>query len=59
MAAGHRHADVLDYTLAQFTGYLELALKRERREWRQQILAANWGVNGGEGLKTALADLAD
>ncbi|UDF33753.1 UNVERIFIED_ORG: hypothetical protein LHJ69_14145 [Shinella sp. XGS7] len=49
MAAGHRHADVLDYTLTQFTGYLELALKRERREWRQQILAANWGVNGGRG----------
>jgi len=59
VANGHRHADILGYTLRQFRRYLVLAQKRERRAWREQLLAANWGTSGGEQLKKALAVLQD
>ena len=38
--AGHRHADILNYTMAQFEGYLRRALRREREERRMQVLIA-------------------
>lgn len=59
MAHGHRHQDLLGYTLLQFRRYLELALRRERRLWREQILAANWGFGGGDTLKKVLTALQD
>lgn len=59
VANGHRHFDILDYTLAQFRRYVELAQLRERRFCREQIMTTLIGFTGGETAAQALKALKD
>jgi hypothetical protein len=47
----------MDYTLAQFHAYLDLAAERERHERRWQVIALATAQGGGKAVKKLLDDL--
>jgi hypothetical protein len=47
----------MDYTLAQFHAYLDLAAERERQERRWHLIATAHATHGGKGLAQLLKDL--
>jgi hypothetical protein len=47
----------MDYTLAQFHAYLDLAATRERQERRWHLIATAAATQGGEALKKLLKEL--
>lgn len=47
------------YTLAQFRGYVRLAQRRERAQFRQLAIATAAGMSGGEPLTKLLKALED
>jgi hypothetical protein len=47
----------MDYTLAQFHAYLDLAEQREKQERRWQLISMANAFAGGEGLKKLLGSL--
>lgn len=49
----------MGYTLRQFRGYLDGAVRRERRQWRRDVLGQAVAMAGGEPLKKLLAQLGD
>lgn len=49
----------MEYTLAQFNGYLHLALKRQREQRRWALISAATASAGGEGLQKLLKGLSD
>lgn len=58
IAHGHRHADILGYTLAQFDAYAQRAARRERETLRMQLLAPAL-ARDRKALIRALATLDD
>jgi hypothetical protein len=58
IAHGHRHADILGYTLAQFDAYAQRAARRERESLRMQLLAPAL-ARDRKALMRALAALDD
>jgi hypothetical protein len=49
----------MDYTLRQFSAYVDLARTRQREALRTQLLATFFATNGGEGLIKMLKKLGD
>lgn len=56
---GHRHRDVLNYTMHQFRVYLELSIERDRRQRREWLEDAAIAYIGGETLTARLKALQD
>ena len=59
IAHGHRHGDILEYTLGQFDAYARLAARRDRQALRMQLLAPWLALQGRDPLRRALAALDD
>lgn len=59
IAAGHRHGEIMGYTLRQFQTYLDLAGRREREALRWSLVAPALAQAGGNKLKEALRKLKD
>jgi hypothetical protein len=50
IAHGHRHGDILDYTLGQFYAYVRHAMRRDsdlQLAQRAQVLAPFYAARGG------------
>lgn len=60
LSVGHTFADILDYTLSQFTAFCKSAEKQKRTDHATFIHGVATGAQGdGKGIKKAIEGLTD
>ena len=55
--AGHRHAEIMGYTWAQYWAYRSQAARRKAAQQRDQLVLINHAMAGGKGAADLLKAL--